>query len=162
MSTIDEVFGYVMDSPENTNPAVLRSLLNGADPQSIIDDSAASQTKTYSSSKIEELTGGTTVIMLNVSDSSISIDNEMEFEDIVELVLSGENVVFRQVVDTKIIGWNLNQAFYIDIMGNKTYHLNLYAVNPMIDANANFKVSIANFSGSKTATLINKEISYNV
>lgn len=28
MSTIDEVFGYVMNSPENTNPSVLRSLLN--------------------------------------------------------------------------------------------------------------------------------------
>ena len=29
MSTKDEVFDYVMNSPEDTNPAVLRSLLNG-------------------------------------------------------------------------------------------------------------------------------------
>lgn len=29
MSTKDEIFDYVNDSPENTNPAVLRSLLNG-------------------------------------------------------------------------------------------------------------------------------------
>lgn len=28
MSTIDEVFNYVMNSPENTNPSVLQSLLN--------------------------------------------------------------------------------------------------------------------------------------
>ena len=29
MATKDEIFNYVMKSPENTNPAVLRSLLNG-------------------------------------------------------------------------------------------------------------------------------------
>lgn len=29
MSTKDDVFDYVMNSPEDTNPAVLRSLLNG-------------------------------------------------------------------------------------------------------------------------------------
>lgn len=29
MSTKDDVFNYVMNSPEDTNPAVLRSLLNG-------------------------------------------------------------------------------------------------------------------------------------
>jgi len=29
MSTKDEIFDYVMNSPEDTNPAVLRSLLNG-------------------------------------------------------------------------------------------------------------------------------------
>ncbi len=28
MSTKDEIFDYVMDSPENTNPSVLRSMLN--------------------------------------------------------------------------------------------------------------------------------------
>jgi len=31
MSTKDEIFDYVMNSPEDTNPAILRSLLNGVE-----------------------------------------------------------------------------------------------------------------------------------
>ena len=31
MTNIDDVFNYVMESPENTNPAVLKSMLNGLD-----------------------------------------------------------------------------------------------------------------------------------
>lgn len=34
MSTKDEVFNYVMHSPENTNPAVLGSMLNGLESES--------------------------------------------------------------------------------------------------------------------------------
>lgn len=38
MSTKDEVFDYVMDSPQDTNPSVLRSLLNGIEEGGTMED----------------------------------------------------------------------------------------------------------------------------
>lgn len=158
--------GNVSELSDNTSVSDyiedLESAISGAASgaaEDLIDDSASSESTTYSSSKIEELAGGSTVIQLSVSGSSISIENEMEFDDIVELVLSGANVIFRQVEDSKVIAWYLNQAYYIDIMG-KTYNLNLYALDAAPDSN--LKLSIVNFRGSKTSTITEKQISYNV
>lgn len=73
MSTTDEVFGYVMNSPEDTNPAVLKSLLEGietGDPTDVIDDTAAASDKTYSSSKVEDVAS-------KVLPTVTSLDNGM-------------------------------------------------------------------------------------
>ena len=68
MSTKDDVFNYVMNSPEDTNPAVLRSLLNGIVEGTVINDDTPSTSTVYSSSKVESIIPANELPEVSASD----------------------------------------------------------------------------------------------
>lgn len=68
MSSKDDVFNYVMNSPEDTNPSVLRSLLNGIVEGVVINDDTPSTSTVYSSSKVESLIPANELPEVSASD----------------------------------------------------------------------------------------------
>lgn len=82
MSSKDEIFDYVMHSPENTNPAVLRSLLDGIEGGTEYFDVTYTQAtsedtptvnKTFTEIKSAYETGK--IIRLKWSDNTYFLDN---------------------------------------------------------------------------------------
>ena len=83
MSTKDDVFNYVMNSPEDTNPAVLRSLLNGIE---------------------EGGSGGDDFIItytITNYDESLGYDGTLDktCDEIKAAYTTGKNVILRAVED---------------------------------------------------------------
>lgn len=69
MSDKDEIFDYVMNNPENTNPAILRGMLNDLGGGSVIFASATGSDQLTLSMSYSEvntaITSGNMIFMLN-------------------------------------------------------------------------------------------------
>ena len=134
----------------------LEGAIGGA-AESLIDDSSASETTTYSSSKIEELAGESAImIKLTGSGSSLTLDTDLSIADIIGLIQAGKNVVFYEKGSNSARGWSIDQAIIMDVLGTLSYTLALYRFTVTTN---DVTVENIKYTTSKTSTVTEKNLS---
>ena len=134
MSTKDEIFSYIMNSPEDTNPAVLRSLLNGIEDNKMsplfveLSGSSKEPVLTISFSDIISAINSGRVVYLKLND--FSDDYNLNFSDTyigLTKVYLGESYSYIQFEAYRSDeSYNCNYVFTIDNENNVSCNPYMY------------------------------------
>lgn len=122
MSTKEEIFDYVMNSPENTNPAVLRSLLDG------IEGSKNEPFFIELSGSDEEpvLTASFSDIIAAINSGRVVYLKLNDFSDSYDLSFSNTYIGLTRVY----LGEDYSYVQFETYISNESYHCNyVFTIN---------------------------------